>query len=42
MVKDVKLIKVSLEIREWLKTLGRKGESYDQILRRLREEAGKR
>lgn len=31
-------MKVSYEMRDWLKSLGRKGESYDQVLRRLRQE----
>ncbi len=31
-------IKVSHEIRDALKTLGRKGESYDAVIRRLIEE----
>jgi hypothetical protein len=32
------IIKVSLEIRDALKTLGRRGESYDAVIRRLMEE----
>ena len=31
------IIKVSLEIRDALKTLGRRGESYDVVIRRLIE-----
>lgn len=31
-------IKVSHEIRDALKTLGRRGESYDAVIRRLIEE----
>ena len=31
-------IKISLKIRDALKTLGRKGESYDAVIRRLMKE----
>jgi hypothetical protein len=31
------ILKVSLEIRDAVKTLGRRGESYDAVIRRLME-----
>jgi hypothetical protein len=31
------ILKVSLEIRDVLKTLGRRGESYDAVIRRRME-----
>ena len=33
-------IQVSVETRNMLKRLGRKGETYDEIIRRLMERAG--
>ena len=30
-------MKISPEMRDWLKGLGRKGESYDDVLRRIRK-----
>ena len=38
-VREITSIKVSKELRDRLKALGRKGETYEDILRRLLEEA---
>jgi len=34
-MEDKATLKISPEMRDWLKSLGRKGESYDDVLRRL-------
>lgn len=33
--RDVTTIQLTVEVREYLKSKGRKGESYDDVLRRL-------
>lgn len=38
-MSEVTSIKVSKELRDRLKALGRKGETYEEILRRLLREA---
>ena len=38
-MKKVTMIKVSPETRDMLKDLGKKGETYDQLIRRLIREA---
>jgi len=38
-LSETKTVKVSEETHEALKALGRKGESYDAIIRRLLKEA---
>jgi predicted DNA-binding protein len=35
MAKDVTTIRVSTELRDRLKELGKKGETYDEIIERL-------
>ncbi|MDK2371895.1 MAG: hypothetical protein QI197_00695 [Candidatus Korarchaeota archaeon] len=35
--RDLTTIQISKETREMLKSLGRKGETYDEIIRRLIE-----
>lgn len=38
-MRDIVKIPVSREIRKALKDLGRKGETYDDVIRRLMKEA---
>jgi len=42
MMARVTMIKLKPETRDRLKALGSKGESYDQIIRRLLEEVARR
>jgi len=40
MAKDVTTIRVSTDLRDKLKELGKKGETYDEIIERLLKIAG--
>lgn len=41
MSKDTTTIQISTSLRDWLKELGKKGETYEDIIKRLIELAKK-